>query len=462
MKPFISIFLILLSNLLYAQSSREMSRSELIDSLLQESHKRGIFNGNALVMEKGKEIYHGGVGFADGSQTTRFEPGLRFLIGSISKQFDGVGIMMLMEQGKLSLESQLSDFFPHLPEWSKKIRISHLLQYTSGLIPPDFQEVRTDAQIWTYLVQLDTLGFEPGTAYNYNNLDVFLRKRIIEKVSGKTYSRFINESILEPCTMVNTLFDPTAETPNFTRSFDESYIEDDLDFYMKGVIATTTTDMYKWLQCLKSGSVISNESLQQLAESFSSSSQSPLGLSAYKEEKLLFRYHHGQQDNFEAGVVWIPDSEFTIILLTNNRCNELGDHINAIDAILRGNEFDIPKRSIELSLRSKIFHGNLEEGLIFLDYIRENEADIYNFSQEEKELVNTSAWLLEKNRIEDGIKFLEIISVQFPRSVGPLLVLGAGYEKAGEIRKARDNYREVLELEPDNSMALAKLDELRE
>lgn len=461
MNKLVTISFLLISNFLLAQTASTFEKHQLIDSLLQESHRRGIFNGNALVSVDDEIIYHEAIGFSDASRAKALEKEMRFMIGSISKEFDGLGIMILKEQAKLSLDSRLSAFFPDLPSWAERIRIRHLLQYSSGLPSPDYNLVRTEDEVWNYLKQVGDLLFEPGTDYNYNNVDVFLRKRIIEKLSGKPYSEFVKKYMLAPCAMRSTVMDPTGETPRFTRSFDENYVEDDFDTYMSGWVGLTTEDMLKWVNCLNSGTLISKESLAELSESHTPSSQSPLGTSVYENGKLLFRYHHGQNDNFEAGVAWIPDPGYTIILLTNNRCNELGDHINAIDAILRGNEFKIPKRSIELSLRAKIFHEGLKEGMEFLKNIRKEQAHIYNFNQEEKELRNTGSWLLEKGKDTEGFYILEFNKSKFPKSVKAYLELATWYEKEGELEKALKNYHDASELDPENTLALTKIKELQ-
>lgn len=171
------------------------TKAGLIDSLLHTAHQRGFFNGNALVAEKGKVIYQNEIGYADASRTKTLTPHLRFSIGSISKEFDGVAIMILKQQGKLSLSDKVAELFPELPEWAQKVSVKNLLQYTSGLPSADYQKVRTDEQVWKYLRNLKNLEFEPGTNYLYNNVNVFLRKRIVEEVSGQTYADFITPSI---------------------------------------------------------------------------------------------------------------------------------------------------------------------------------------------------------------------------------------------------------------------------
>jgi CubicO group peptidase (beta-lactamase class C family) len=461
MRFFTVFFLYLFTTLTFSQHAQDLTKPQLIDSLLKESHRRGIFNGNALVAVNDDIIYNAAIGFADAGRSTPLQPHLRLNIGSVSKEFDGMGIMILKEEGKLSLDDKLITFFPELPKWSENISLRNLLQYTSGLPATDHKKVLSDAQVWEFLHSVEKLNFEPGTAYNYNNIDVFLRKRVIEKASNMTYAGFVVEKMLKPCGMENAVLDPDATTPNFTRSFDESYVQDDLKTYMSGWVAVNTEDMFKWVQCLNSQKLISEGNLEELAQSFKPSSQSPLGLSVYKSDTLMFRYHHGQNNNFEAGIVWIPDPGHTIILLTNNRSNELGDHINAIDAILRGQEFTIPKRSIELSLRAKIYHEGYESGIEFLKSIKRNKADIFNFEREARELVNTGTWLREKDRDRDGIRVLEYTSSQFPESVEAHYELALAYEEAGEFSSAMTAYERVIDLEPKHATATQKLKELK-
>lgn len=459
MRCFTLTFILFIFSTTFAQQTH--TGNQLIDSLLQESHRRGIFNGTALVAVNGEIIYEGAIGFADASRTTTLDQEMLFNVGSVSKEFEGVGIMVLKQEGRLSLNDHLNNFFPQLPEWSQRVTVRNLLQYTSGIPAPSFGKVQTDEEVWKYLKEVEELKFEPGSDYDYNNMNVYLRKRIIEEASGMSYANFVKEKLLKPCGMKNSVIDPNAETPQFTFSFDENYVQDVLETGTSGWVALNTADMYKWVQCLNSNKLITQDSVNELSESFMASSQSPLGLSAFENGELQFRYHHGQSDNYEAGVAWIPNPGHTIILLTNNRCNELGDHINAIDAILRGEEFTIPKRSIELSLRAKIFHEGYDAGIDFLNEIRTNRFNIFNFEQEEKELINTGSWLLEKERTEAGIQILELTARTFSTSTRANLELAKAYEKTGRKDLAIDYYQKVAQLDPQNKKAAAKLAKLQ-
>lgn len=426
------------------------TRVEKIDSLLQIAHQRGFFNGNALVAESENIIYQNQKGFADGSRQEKLSADLRFGIGSISKGFDGTALMMLTERGKLSLDDRLSSFYPSLPTWAQEITIEHLLQYTSGLPAPDYNSVRTDSQTWNFLQNIAHLNFEPGTDYDYNNSNVFLRKRIVEKVSGQPYADFITEHVFAPCGMRTAVIDPTEETPLLARSFDNHFVEDDLDTSMSGWVYLTIQDLYRWTQCLYSGQLIDEHTLYKLFESHKPSSQSPLGRTVFESDELIFQYHHGQSDNFEASLYVNVKDQFTVLLLTNNRNSNVSDLTVAIDAILMGEPFEVPKKSIEMILRTEIWYNGFEQGMRFLDSIRKNKWDIYDFENEEKELVNTGEYMIERNRFKEGIKVLEFTVVRFPQSWRAYEILANAYLQKNDQKTALRHFKKAHELNPDN------------
>ena len=450
LKALCSIILLLAVNTGIENQLKAQGRAGDIDSLLQVAHQRGFFNGNVLVAEKGKIVYRNQIGFADGSREKRLSPDLRFGIGSISKEFDGMAIMLLRERGELSLENKLSEYFPQLPSWAKTITVRQLLQYTSGLPSADYQKVRTDAQNWEFLMEVDSLLFEPGTDYGYNNTNVFLRKRIIEKVTGQSYSDFITGNLLKPCGLRNPVIDPTKSTPLVARSFDNHFVEDDFDTYMSGWVYLSDTDLYRWTQCLHSGELIDRAALYELFESYSATSQSPLGRGFFDAGKLTFQYHHGQSDNFEASLYFNPQDQFTILLLTNNRNSNVGDLTTAIDAILRGEPFEIPAKSIEMTLRTEIWYNGFQKGMDVLELIRKNEREIYDFENEESELLNTGEYLLEKGRSREGLKMLDYTVGRFPKSWKAHHALGKAYLNREEPGRALPHLRRALYLNPDN------------
>lgn len=444
-----------------AANKHKPSDVALIDSLLQEAHRRGIFNGNALVVEKDTVVYQAAIGYANGSREKKLTPDLRFRIGSIAKEFDCVGIMMLKEQGKLKLDDKLSEYFPGLPSWANKISIKNLMQYTSGLPADDYKTIKTDEDAWEMLYALEALGFEPGTDYNYNNNDVFLRKRIIEKVSGIPYNAFLEKNILKPSGMVNAVVDPVAATPKLARAFDNKFVEDEIDTYMSGWPIMTAHDLYKWAKHLHSYQLISKASLYKLFEGYNKSTKSPMGLGIFEDDKLMMHWHAGSSYNYEASLYVNLQDDIAIVLMTNNKNFNVGDLTTNIEAILKGKSFEIPKRSINMALRTEIFYNGYEKGMRLYEQIRKGERHMYDFDDEEKELIKTGVYLIENDKVGDGLQVLMYSVQEFPNSSKALASLAEAYYKQGNAAKALTNFEKAYALDKQNKEALRMINALK-
>ena len=197
---FLLVAVILFTNALSAQKLNNLKEAEKIhqnstkqelanninqiDSLMATCYERGLFNGNVLIAKNDKIIYQKAFGFTDETKQTALSNNSIFNIGSIAKEFNAVSIMILAERGLLNLDDKISKFNLGLPKWSEKITIRHLINYASGIPRIDPLVPKNDEEAWKILKNGDSLLFEPGTAYRYDNSNVFLQRSIIVKVSG--------------------------------------------------------------------------------------------------------------------------------------------------------------------------------------------------------------------------------------------------------------------------------------
>lgn len=432
-----------------------------IDSLLHIAHQRGFFNGNALVAEGEQIIYQNEIGFADGSGTNKLTPDLRFNIGSISKEFDGVGLMMLKEQGQISLSDPVSRFFPNLPSWADSVTVKHLLQYTSGLPENNSETSPTDNNVWTFLQNIASLEFPAGTNYLYNNSNTFLRKRIVEQITGITFRDFVETNMLIPCGMENAAVDLQANAPKFAKAFDNRKTEDVYRQYMSGWVQTTTHDLYKWSKCLHSNKLISETSLYELLKPSKHGGQSALGISRFKEDKLLLHYHHGSTYNFEASMYHNPEDDFTVVLLTNNKNFNVGDLTSAIDAILRGEPFQIPRKSIYMNLRTAIYYDGFVQAMKWYESVKASQRVMYDFANEERELIKTGNFLISRGRSKEGIRTLQFAAETFPQSHQPYIALADAYYQLENYTSALENYHQVVSLSEGNDYACKRIEAIQ-
>ncbi|BAP33391.1 beta-lactamase [Chryseobacterium sp. StRB126] len=302
---------------------------------MKSANQAGFFNGNILVSKNNKIIYNASFGFTDATKTKKLTPDYRFNIGSITKEFSGVALLQLQEKGKLKLEDDVSQYIPELPKWANEVSIKDVLQYTSGLPNVNWKKIKSNQDVFDDLKLIEKLDFVPGTQYDYNMNNVFLRQVIVEKITGMTYKDYVSKNIFKPCKMNSSEITPIVEKKLIAKGFNNKLVEDKPDFLVGGTFLTTT-DLLKFVTCLHSKKIINENSLFELGQHFNSSdTQSSLGEAKFKNKKLVAHSHDGRAGNYEALLVSDLNDNFTIILLGNNYQGKLFEISDAITAILK-------------------------------------------------------------------------------------------------------------------------------
>jgi len=328
----LSIILLLLTNNTWAQTKKVHQ----IDSLMKRSSQMGNFNGNVLVSENNRIIYHASFGFTDATKTKKLTTDYRFNIGSITKEFSGVALLQLQEQGKLKIEDHVSQYIPELPKWANEVTIKDLLQYTSGLPNVNWKKIKNDKDIFDDLKLIDKLDFVPGTQYDYNMNNVFLRQFILERITGMPFNLYAEKFIFKPCKMTSSVMTPFENENNIAKGFNNDSVADKADLPLTGGTYLTTLDLLKWSDCLHSNKVINADSLFELGQQFNlPETQSSLGQAKFKNRKLIEHVHDGRYGNYEALFVSDPNKKLTIILLGNNHNGKLFEISDAIAGILK-------------------------------------------------------------------------------------------------------------------------------
>lgn len=194
-----------------------------LDSLLAAEFREGEPGGAVIVMKGDSTVYLKCFGLADMVTGEKITENTLFNLGSISKTFVANGILILQEEGKLSVTDTVGRYFPEFKnrEISGKVTVTHLLTHTSGLPDnrpvsenPEFFITAKDYENWAPVMQADELEFEPGARYEYSNPAFNCLALIIEKVSGQKWQDFIAGRIFSPAGMAtSTITDgPHPET----------------------------------------------------------------------------------------------------------------------------------------------------------------------------------------------------------------------------------------------------------
>lgn len=224
----LSIILAMSIALLAGSACAEISEVEQIDALCSELFPSDEPGAAVLVLRGDEVIFDRGYGLADLQTGAPIDGDTFFNIASVSKQFTAVAVLQLQEQGLLSVDDEVRQYFPEYvnPVWNG-IKISHLLSHSSGI--PDGRGYLTreqkvagdDVLAVEYLQWLDSLNFAPGTAYEYINPTFTLMGHLIERVSGEEFESYMREHIFGPAAMEHTLyFAPDREIPSMAHGYE--------------------------------------------------------------------------------------------------------------------------------------------------------------------------------------------------------------------------------------------------
>ncbi len=359
MKKLVLGFVCFISLQLQAQTANEL------DSVVKAFDKANLFHGVVLVSKNGKTLLSKGYGLADAASNKPNDPSLVYQIGSVNKQFTAIAIMKLQEEGKLNVQDKLSRFFPEIPN-ADKITLHHLLTHTSGLY-----NYTNDTAFWMREAALSSskakmisrfsgkpLDFEPGTKYRYSNSGYLLLGYIIEKVSGKTYENYMRENIFYPLGMNRTGFDFTQAQSKATgyydngASFTKSMIVDSSASHAAGAMYSTVGDLQKWVAAIHEKKLISPDSWTKALTPFKDDYAYGFGRGSYKGKDYI--WHNGGIHGFVSHLVYFPESNSSVILLSNYMQSNLDNLVMALAMSLLGEKPKLPEVRTEIQVPAQV------------------------------------------------------------------------------------------------------------
>lgn len=179
-------------------------------------------SGVVLIARGDVVEFVGAYGFADRSAGRRNIPDTRFNLGSIDKTFTAIAIAQLIQQGRLSLDDTLAKHLPDYPNRAaaERITVDHLVTHRSGIAPfvrADFGDATTVAEM-TQRVGAAPQSFEPGARQEYSNGGYVVLGRVVEVVSGQSYSTYVEDHIYRPAGMTNSGFATGRRSPVAAKS----------------------------------------------------------------------------------------------------------------------------------------------------------------------------------------------------------------------------------------------------
>ena len=437
------VFFIIVVNMFSCQSQQDRVSVPTgcinkLDSFMTTLYDGKMFNGNVLVSKNNEIVYQKSFGFLDGNQEVLLDSSSVFNIGSIAKQYNGVAIMMLQERGLLSIDDTISKFDLDLPEWSEKVTISHLLNYASGVPCLDVQEYpKNDAEAWNIMRNTDTLLFEPGSRFYYDNGNVFLQKRIVEKVTGQSFQHFIADNIIEPLALKRTVMDPGKDYLNRASCYGvEKKDCPEFDF-ISGWPWQDINDLYTWVESMNSNMLVSQKSFNTLGRNpYALYKTSSLG--EYFEKDGLQR-HDGTAIKFRSIVLNDLKNDVVVIVLVNTPTNVKFIGYALLDMVL-----DKPLVSTYNVLKEESAKS-VDLGIEAYKDLKENYSDHYRL--EDPGDFNKVGYELYRSKVDikEVIKFFEFAVSQIPDS-NLYDSLAEMYFKNEQYDLALLNYKKAVEL----------------
>ena len=442
---FLFILSILFTSTISAQKPIETkTQVNQINELMTTSYERGLFNGNVLVAKKGKIIYQKSFGFTDETKKTALNNKSIFNFGSIAKEFNAVSIMMLVEQGQLNLDDPISKYDLGLPKWSEKVTTRHLINYASGIprIENGLIVPKNDDEAWEILKKTDTLLFEPGKGYRYDNGNVFLQRRIIEKITGMTFQDFVTKNILKPLKMTNSVFDAKSDYKNRTSCYDMDNVRCPEMEFISGWLWLDINDMYKWIDAMNQNRLISKKSFETLLNNPYTKDHQGGSFGDYFGKEELQR-HNGVSYKFESLVLNDMKDDVIIILASNSR-NKVWDLGHVIRDIMLGKPFEIPKKSVSLALR-KITFVDVNKAIETYYSLKKTSEKEYAFDNP-SELNSLGYELLRAGKINESIEIFKLVVKEFPKNPNVIDSLGEAYYTNKQYDLAIESYKKAIEL----------------
>ncbi len=217
------------------------------------------FNGAVLVGRGDQVLLHKSIGYADAAKKITLTAKHLFSPGSVGKEFTTVSIMQLAAKNKLEYQDKITKYIDGLPAWANKITIEQILTHTSGLPDVQWKKWISTADAIQQIRQ-GTLAFEPGTGYEYTNLNVVVRALIIESITGKSYAKYVADTIFNVAGMTDS-FHQTKNDEAYRRGV----VSGDYPTNIAGLtIYVTPLDLFKFENALWNGSLISADKLKQV------------------------------------------------------------------------------------------------------------------------------------------------------------------------------------------------------
>jgi CubicO group peptidase (beta-lactamase class C family) len=309
--------------------------SKRIDRYIEAEMRRQQIPGLSLAVVRNGEIaLIKSYGFSNVEHLVPVRPETVFQSGSMGKQFTATAVMMLVEEGKLSLDDKISKYFADAPESWKDITVRHLLTHTSGMgdYPPDM-DLRRDYTEDEYfaIIRKAPLAYPTGAKWEYSNPGYVTLGILIRKVTGQFYGDFLAGRVFQPLGMTTARVISEADiVPNRAAGYrlvdgklkNQEWVSPSTNTTADGSLYLTILDLAKWDAALYTDKPLKQSSLAQMwaPVKLFDATRKAYGFGWHTDviHNRRILYHGGAWQGFKSFIVRFPDEKLTIIFFANS------------------------------------------------------------------------------------------------------------------------------------------------
>lgn len=307
-------------------------RGAAIDHLMSR-YTGHVPGASLLVLRDGKPVVRRGYGYADLENDTKATPSTNYRLASVSKQFTAASILLLKQDGKLSLSDPVRKWLPELPASDDAITIRHLLTHTSGLvdyedlIPPERKKQLRDSDVFKLIASQDRLYFAPGSDYSYSNGGYVLLGLVVEKVSGMDLADFMHKRIFKPLGMTHTLMyehrdDQTVSHRAYGQRLDgKRWVRSDQSLTSAtrgdGGVYSSIEDLAKWDAAWYDNRLLDGDSRRMAMHAQTPTDDPDVSYGFGWRITGDSLWHSGESQGFRNVIVRWPEQHLTVIILSN-------------------------------------------------------------------------------------------------------------------------------------------------
>ncbi|MDE2953230.1 MAG: serine hydrolase, partial [Gemmatimonadota bacterium] len=315
----------------------DMTIQDQIDAIIENAiNETQLVGASVGVMRDNEVVLARGYGYADLNNKAEATEHTVYRIGSITKQFTALAIMILVEQGKVNLNDIMLDYLSNYPQRAHKVTIDQLLNHTSGIKSYtdierfwEISERDLSRQEVVGLFSSEPIEFSPDENFQYNNSGYYLLGLIIENVSGMSYADFLKANVWQPLEMFDTHYlGKTKPIKNLATGYDHKDNEFVLarpigmdNPFSGGSLGSSILDLLKWQTALNENQLISRQSYNKMIEPglLRNGKHTTYGYGFFMSNLNGHRKieHGGTINGFRAQLSAYPDDDLTVTVLCN-------------------------------------------------------------------------------------------------------------------------------------------------